>query len=226
MSKNMPLGSLENTAVENQLFKCLAGIDSEFQKNELAYLALTTKIELPLRDRWAFALHRNLAGSKRIVSREWYRTDMAILDSSEPRVPRALIELKAMYTFDAVLKDTGVNDFVQKMADDEQKAEKLAKKLKSNEVPIYTVLLATHPLTVVPSDLNRVVKYSGNINRAIDECGGVDSVKAGAGRAIQKQFKEKNMNIIEHGCLDGGIAFGIPVKVLFWGVRAAHPKIN
>ena len=39
--------------MHDELIHSLHDLDGEFQCNELAYLALTMKIEGPLRDRWA-----------------------------------------------------------------------------------------------------------------------------------------------------------------------------
>src|SRR5438105_184489 len=67
---------------------------ASFDPGELAYLALTSKVEHAVRDRLAWAL------SKRghCVAREWRRTDLAVLD--EAGDPRAALEAKATYTHD------------------------------------------------------------------------------------------------------------------------------
>ena len=49
-----------------------------FAAGELAYLALTSKVELPIRDRLAWCLHTSLPN--RVVAREWKRCDLAVLD--------------------------------------------------------------------------------------------------------------------------------------------------
>ena len=85
--------------IETALIKSLQQTSIEFGEDELAFLALTTKIELPLRDRWAYVLYRKLSRSNLIVSREWKRIDLAVL---KDKIPLALIQLKAMYTFNAV----------------------------------------------------------------------------------------------------------------------------
>jgi hypothetical protein len=69
--------------------------------NELAYLALTSKIELPLRDRISFELHKKFSDTH-LICREWKsketksskRIDIAIVDKSNFK-PVCLIELKA-----------------------------------------------------------------------------------------------------------------------------------
>jgi hypothetical protein len=79
----------------------ISNIASNFQVNELAYLALTSKIELPLRDRIAFELHKKFSDTH-LICREWKskesksskRVDIAIVDKSNFK-PVCLIELKA-----------------------------------------------------------------------------------------------------------------------------------
>ncbi len=79
----------------------ISNITSNFQVNELAYLAFTSKIELPLRDRIAFELHKKFSDTH-LICREWKskesksskRVDIAIVDKSNFK-PVCLIELKA-----------------------------------------------------------------------------------------------------------------------------------
>lgn len=79
----------------------ISNISSKFQDNELAYLALTSKIELPLRDRIAFELHKKYSDTH-LICREWKskenkssnRIDIAIVDKRNLK-PLCLIELKA-----------------------------------------------------------------------------------------------------------------------------------
>lgn len=198
--------------MEKILTESLFSIEHEFKSNELAYLALTSKIEQPLRDRWAFSLYRKIS-TVLVVSREWRRTDLAILDSTGPK---ALIELKAMYTFDAALDKKGIGGYSQDMKNDELKAKKLA----SDTTEIYTVLLATHPKSIVPVKYERIIKYRAGINKAIKVFNSSGIVKEVAIEAIEKKFKGEN--IVANGCLKGGEAFGISTDVLFWILKAIH----
>jgi hypothetical protein len=50
------------------LVRALEASVRSFAPNELAYLALTSKVELPIRDRLAWSLHTALPG--KIVARE------------------------------------------------------------------------------------------------------------------------------------------------------------
>lgn len=80
------------------LTKILENTDKLFNTDELAYLAITSKIENPLRDKIAYQLHNEI-GENYLVCREWKgknkdRTDIAILDSQTNNL-KCLIEIKA-----------------------------------------------------------------------------------------------------------------------------------
>src|SRR3989344_4463942 len=113
--------------IESDIKNSLRGIANKFGKNELAFLALTTKIELPFRDRWAYALYQKLNKVGLIVSREWRRVDMAILEKNKQV---ALIELKAMYTFDALDEAGFYKEAIEQLKMDAVKAGKTARKHK------------------------------------------------------------------------------------------------
>ena len=134
--------NIEKERLEKIILDSIKQSANEFQKDELAYLALTSKIENPIRDKWAYLMQRNLKKQKIDVVREWKRSDIAIVQNNHPI---AIIELKAMYTFDA-LKILKLKEYISYMESDKKKAKKIADK----NILIYTVLLATHPLSSVP----------------------------------------------------------------------------
>ena len=196
--------------MEELIRESLTSVDREFRPNELAYLALTMKIENPIRDRWAFLLHQN-ANASLAVAREWRRTDIAVL---EGEVPRALIELKAMYTFDAALDLENIGGFCDAMEKDQEKARSLSPR----ESDIYTVLLATHPQSEVAKAHERVVKYRQGINSALKRYGRSDAVASAAVQAVNRRLAKKN--IIASGSFDGGHAFEISTQVFYWLTKA------
>ena len=201
----------ESYYMEEMIKNSLASVGNEFRLNELAYLALTTKIEHPLRDRWAFCLY-NLLPSTYIVARDWRRTDLAIL---KEEIPQVLIELKAMYAFDAALDQENISNFCDALDADEAKAKMLAD--KSTE--IYTVLLATHPLTEVPKTYDRIVKYRNYINKTYRLFAKHDEIASLAIDAVDRKLSGKN--IVAKGSIKGGSAFGIGTDVLYWLVKAS-----
>jgi hypothetical protein len=186
----------------------LKGLIQAFQPNELAYLAMTTKIELPFRDRLAFQLHQILSPTGLLVTREWNRIDLAVLDKSSR--PLCLIELKAMYTFDAGLR---VSKFTSATSADEQKAIALALPITD----VYSLLLATHTSSEVDVPFRKAVKYSSGINSAIRLNGGSEAVHSIAVREVNSSLA--NRAVVAHGSIDGGQVFGIGVTVLYWLVQ-------
>ncbi len=195
--------------MQNEIIATLKNILNEFQKDELAYLALTTKIELPFRDRWAYSLFKNLANTNINVSREWMRTDLALIENNSPTT---LIELKAMYTFDA-LSQRQLLGYTDAMSNDEEKAKKLA----DVNTEIYTVLLATHPTSIVNSSLSKIVKYDKGVNKAIRNLGTSDAVKKEAINKVNIELEKRN--VILHGEINGGKAFDINTLILYWLVK-------
>lgn len=197
--------------MDNLLVKCfLATQKSLFHQNELAFLALTSKIENPLRDRWALKLFNEI-GQKLLVAREWKRTDLAILDGIYPKV---LIELKAMYTFDAAMYEKNIDAYVNAMNNDIEKA----KKIKDSSTDIYTVLLATHPKSPIPKKYTHVIKYSKDINSTFRKFQNSNAIKKKAIQTVNTKLNHKT--IVKQGELIGGSAFGIETDVLFWIIKA------
>lgn len=187
----------------------LANIADAQHPNEFAYFALTTKIECPLRDRWAYLLHSRL-GDAVEVSREWCRTDLALLVKGEPK---ALIEIKAMYTFDAV-ETKQIERYCKAMKDDEDKARKLAP-----DADVLTVLLVTDPQNTILSSKKRMVKYDRGINAMILRHGSPEAVRKHAIELLTAHLAQRN--VIAHGNLPVGSAFGVNVEILYWVVAAA-----
>lgn len=185
----------------------------EFSKDELAFFALTTKIELPLRDRWAYVLFSKLSKTDFIISREWKRTDIAILQKGSPKV---LIEIKALYTFDAISERGNYKKRINYLQDDEDKASRLA----FQDTQIFTVLFATHPLLPVPHDLEGIVKYVWGINGAYTKHKDANTIKKIAITRINEEFKDKNL--VAEGVLKAGSAFGINTEIIYWVLK----KIN
>lgn len=77
----------------------LSSIGSAFEPDELAYLALTIKVENQIRNRLAWRLHQRLQPQGLIVARDWIRADLAILDADAR--PMSIIAAKAMQHADA-----------------------------------------------------------------------------------------------------------------------------
>jgi hypothetical protein len=92
---------------QKDLVAALAALKRSFKPNELAYLALTSKCESPIRDAFAFELQKLTSSASPIysVAREWRpstssteRVDVVALKRGKQ--PTVFIEAKAFYTFD------------------------------------------------------------------------------------------------------------------------------
>lgn len=82
------------------LLKLLEELPAHFGPDELAYLGATSRIEVPVRDKVAYLLHRQL-GAQYVVSREWRRfdfpgrCDVTLLDKAGANTPKAIVQFKA-----------------------------------------------------------------------------------------------------------------------------------
>ena len=195
--------------MHDKLIDSLHDLTGEFQPNELAYLALTSKIEGPLRDRWAYSLHQALS-PEHVVAREWpgprtsgkrRRADLAIVAHGSAH---AIIELKAIYSFDVI--NSRHKEFIEWLRTDGEKWSDCA------SASIYTVLLVTHPDGEVAGHYERIVKYVPEINRAVHKCGSPEKVKARAKASLRGDLGTD----VVCGELCGGRAFGTSLSVLWF----------
>jgi len=123
-----------------ELAEWLEAAAASFAPGELAYLALTSKIERPLQDRLAWLLHTRPPAL--VVSREWRATDIAIL-SAGAESPLVLLEAKAMYSFDVPWEHrAGATADPRLMQQDIAKARALD---PHGTADVYALALAAHP---------------------------------------------------------------------------------
>ena len=57
-STDLEVFTMMNSSWSQRVAETMESLDQEFSQDELAYLALTSKVELPIRDRLAHTLHR------------------------------------------------------------------------------------------------------------------------------------------------------------------------
>jgi len=192
---------------EEDLVEAIKQTFSEFRSNELAYLALTSKIEHAFRDRLAFLLHARHFTNGYLIAREWSRVDLVALTSTG--LPKSLIELKAAYSFD-LLKDNFW--FTSRIASDLVKARKLG----GPDCNVYALLLLTHVAGSVAPKLHRLIKYSAGINRSIKNKSDAATVLAAARGNISGVYAGR---IVAEGECPAGDAFGLTVAVSYWLLR-------
>ncbi|MCE7082860.1 hypothetical protein [Streptomyces sp. ST2-7A] len=200
-----------------------------FTSGELAYLALTSKPEHPIRDRLAWILHNELPGC--VIAREWMspcprertspgakrnraRADLAILRENDHRA-LAIVEMKAAYTFDfdGAGRQT-VEKYGQKVKDDLVKAREAG----GTEAQAFALLLLTHP-TSAPVQPTPVVKYASEISRSLNKRGA--AALAVTAREVAEN-RLKTLGDVTSGTLSTGSAFGIEVFIDYFLV-AEHP---
>jgi len=201
------------TVSGEQLAEWLEAAAASFTPGELAYLALTSKIERPLQDRLAWVLHTRLPGL--VVSREWRATDIAIL-SAGAQSPLVLLEAKAMYSFDVAWEHrAGATAYPRLMRRDIAKARALD---PHGAADVYALALVTHPHGRPPT-LPGVIKYLDRINRALS-AGSPEDLQLMSAATMRQALAP--LGQVQSGNLPGGTAFGVKVTIGYWLVGPAH----
>ena len=196
-------------ALGDVLLQELRDLADEVDADELAYLAATSKVELPVRDRFAWRLHRRLEPHGLTVAREWKRADLAVLDGA---TVVAVLEAKALYAFDLLREAQRTRDGTL-IAGDMAKAALLAPSAQR-----FALVLVTHVTGVVQPDLRaNVVKYAGGISAALLRHGGA-AVRQGALTALGEDLVA--LGTVDHVPFKHGLAFGLEVGVDAWLVNA------
>ena len=191
-------------------------IQSNSQQHQtFAWVAVTGKPELFVRDHLGADLSAHNPGV--IVSREWNKHDLVILD--EAVNPLVVIEGKALYDFD-LLDPRILNVYRKALAIDRQK-------LIDRDAPkSFMTLLMTSIRNPIPDSLRRVTKYSSGINRGLKKHGADLMPNAVAeARLFLSEFGE----IVHEAQLISGTAVGCDVCVWMWLVEVnvlfADPRI-
>ena len=207
---------------DKEICSTLDEVGQTFEENELAYLAATSKIEFPFRDRLAFLLHKRFESEGYLVTRELgamsTRIDMAV--PNHKGQPICMIQLKAAYSFNAAnykYNYRGLNGkeaFEALVADDEYKMRQHAAE------HMYWLLLITHPDGCFEPNYERVVKYRREINAGLNTTYRTAAqVRAKAEENMRDVYNSRN--VIHTGCVTGGTVFGRGIEVLFWLVKTS-----
>lgn len=195
-----------------------AGDSFAFKKGELAFLSLTSKVEHAFRDRVAFQLHLGTHGAPRsgrrmlssdIVAREYSipgvkrgAADVAVLTGSRVRL---ILEVKAM--------SGGTSGTVQ--------LRELQKDLNRYAVSridcsIYCLLIAARPLERPPDTLRpNVIKYLKESQRKFKTYGDAPKIESHIRQTLAKSLLSSRLELATDR-IAGGIAFGVPVELLWW----------
>ncbi len=188
------------------LSKHLKNLSGLYKSNELAFLALTQKIEHTIRDRLAFSLYQDLGDSMGLICREWKRVDLAVIHDPSPS-PSLMLEAKAIYTFDILTN--GASHGYPKQIDDDVKKVRL---LGTSQTEIFTLLLATHPHEIPNDKYKHAIKYFGDVTKF---------TLRRHNNSIEEANEQVKHRLSDHpgprfGVIEAGKAFDIPVSVAYW----------
>lgn len=180
----------------------LAELDTEFNSNELAYLGLTGKVELQIRDKLAYVLHRDyLNQGFDSVVREWKLVDLALMTNE---VPQLLLEAKAIYVGDFLTSSW--KKFVHSMHKDFYKCQQL-----SPSTPFLTLLIATEMTSPVPNSPQ--IKYRSVCNKPFKTGLTAENLAKQYENCVQSLFKNVDST---YGYWKAGEAYGVGVNVHYW----------
>ena len=188
----------------------LNGVGGDYEDGELAYLAATTKIELPVRDRLAWRLHKRLGTQGLVVAREWRRADLAILRGIQVET---VIESKALYGFDVHSKPT-MQRYMDKIVADLSKAHQLAP-----DADRYALALVTHVEGSVDEHMRGVVKYSAGIAAAVARLGSAGSIRTESRLLLRERLSP--LGSLKEVQLDARRVFGLTLRVHGWLIGPA-----
>lgn len=185
----------------------------QFGKEELAYLGLTGKLEVPFQEKLAWKLYGWAMTQGLIATKEWSQkpnihADIAILDKGEPA---AILELKAMVTSDP-LREIRTKD----RAFDELRKD-LARWSYLTNVDILGILIAAHRMKSVAPDWVRwkAVKYVTGDVTVLKRLGNETAILAACDSRVREFFRDSKVDRLE---ILGGEAFGTPVNAAVWVV--------
>lgn len=192
-------------AITDAIGRSTAGLPD----NYLAYLALTSKPELQIRDVLAWSLYQELTPDF-VVAREWTpsggpgggRTDLAIVTPDGS--PVVLLEAKSFMTFDAVIA-RNLDRYLTYLEKDRDKARTI-----SSDAALILLLISAHVADGVPPHLDRVVKYRSAINRSLRVRTATDLANE-AHRTIVNRLRK--FGSVEAIPLGHGKAFDVPCEI-------------
>lgn len=197
------------------LINTIEEVGNHFNTDELAYLALTHKVEYVIRDKLAFCLHKKLSdeNSEMLVCRELNRIDLAVVCKDKPLL---LLEAKAIYTFDVIKKGKPHKFPEYVLADFEKAAKKVttAKGLTTVDTPVetFTLVIATHPHNLPNKDYHHAVKYLAGITPYCNESNNYDTVC----NIMSQTMQDHGMEQVYRCKIAAGCAFGVEVSIFLW----------
>jgi len=195
--------------------EAIAALAKPGNNEELAYLAVTSKPELPFRDRLAYELHKTMKDTH-LVAREWCReeshnrADIAILSKPDTTL-KAVIELKAWSLFAIEKHKSDVGEQLKSAAQTWVSVKRLRPQL-------YWLLVATRLESWQDSgpagQLDAVVKYADGWRDAFAKYRSADAIYQTARHTLESCVTGWDMRAERQ--VPGGRVFGLDVSLDVW----------
>ena len=171
----------------DDMIKLMVEAIQEIDPDDLAYLFATGKSELEIRNQIALHMHRN-AQANQVVSREWNRHDLAILEYGRPRI---VVEGKSWIHADAAdphKLTRGDKSILNGLERDLEKLTETSKEHSDARSFITMVLFTIDLQGCSARQLKEAhIKYAGTHLRGIKQHKDADEL-AGRGRGALSQL--------------------------------------
>lgn len=184
-------------------------IENKFKDGELAYISLTGKNEMFIRDNFSAQLFTK----EQLYARECKRMDLANLDTTKNTINADLIiEFKSMYTSDILNDKHFKKDYFPRIIRDFTKN----KKYMNENTSVYSLIIATNPCNQIPKKHINYVKYLNGINTYLKPYQPNNhKLLYDCNSNLKKFFKESAFNLMPHSIYAGN-AFETDVDLHFW----------
>lgn len=177
--------------------------DTAYDVGSLAFLGLTTKVENPFRDQFAYYLYKKYSSSLKI-SREYsngqnLRVDLAIIEGKK----KHFIEFKACYSFDLLRYDYKL--YQNEILKDRDK-------YTNKDLNNVTYILLSIRTDICPIEYYKdIIKYYGDVVRAFNKYSSDDQKKLSF-ESVNRWFDGSDGLIVKSsGSRDLGKAYNVNV---------------
>jgi hypothetical protein len=208
------MGKFQFDVNPDDLMQLMLEAIGKIDPDDLAYLFATGKSELEIRNAIALHMHRSTEGNQ-VVSREWRRHDLAVLEFGQPRI---VIEGKAWIHADAANPQKltqGDKSVRQGLENDLKKLEATREEFPNVSAFVTTILFTVDLQGASSSHLNEAqVKYANTHLRGIKSHEGAEEL-AGRGRGALSELLN-DYGVVKRHPLNVGQYLRFPVEADFF----------
>jgi len=208
------MGKFEFDIDPDSLMDLMIQAIGEIHPDDLAFLFATGKSELEIRNAIALHMHKN-AQNNQVVTREWMRHDLAVLEFGQPRL---VIEGKSWIHADAAdpkKLTQGENSIRHGLHNDLEKLAETQSKFPNVSAYITMILFTVDLQKATSNQLNDShIKYAGTHLRGIKNHADAEEL-AGRGRGDLSQFL-RDYGVVKRRSLNVGRYLGLPVEADFF----------